>query len=489
MSRVRIRHVNRPAPAPDPPTAEQNPSPPSSTEPRRAPFRLSTEPRSTPAPNGADPRRARSPANAEPRRAPFRLSTEPRHASPANGAEPSSAPSTADAESRRDPSSPEAAPRDVPFEANVVPRRAPSRPGAGPRRANSPGEPRRVSAARGVEQRPSPSPPAASAEPRPAPPPPGGLTPRRVAVFAAAALVAAALAGVAGWGLASVSETTPAPPAGPQHAVLGDVTIDVPGDWTPGAPPKAIGAALPGARAFALTPGLPAQAVVAIGTADRRTLLPGRLERLLDLTPDLARPGALAGRAALVYHVPGTYSPGGVREISVLPTTAGTLLVACAAPAQVDSVADGCARAVRSVRVSGGGVLPASPLLAFRQRLDATVRTLRAQRDSGTSDLHGARTGRGQARAAGRLRDAHAQAAGRLRPLAADAGSRALVRSLIRVGRSYARLARAARRGDRAGYTAARRSALAADRSLRRAVAAQSAPLAPLGPRPGPDRT
>jgi serine/threonine protein kinase len=104
---------------------------------------------------------------------------------------------------------------------------------------------------------------------------------------------------------------------------------------------------------------------------------------------------------------------------------------------------------------------------ALRARQEA-IRGLDAERRAGRSALAEARTPRGQARAAQRLERAHESAAARL----SQAENAPLRSAMEATGAAYAALGRAAERGDRADYRAARRAVGGSETRLQEAIEA-----------------
>jgi hypothetical protein len=156
-------------------------------------------------------------------------------------------------------------------------------------------------------------------------------------------------------------------------------------------------------------------------------------------------------------------------DLTVLPTSAGVLAVACVAPRFAWSAAVGCAAAIKRVNVSGAAIFTPAANLSFRLRLPAVVAALDRARVSDREALRDARTRPGQARIAARLARAHRAAVAAVRPLAADQGAPLLL-ALQATGTAYDRLARAAAHGWPSRYRASRLAVSRADARLTRAL-------------------
>jgi hypothetical protein len=159
-------------------------------------------------------------------------------------------------------------------------------------------------------------------------------------------------------------------------------------------------------------------------------------------------------------------------ELSVVPTTAGLLLVGCTAPAAWTASMTGCAAGV--LRIAGAGAAAPSPELAARWALPGALARLNAARRAGRAALHAARAPHGQARAARRIARAHRAARARLEPLLPPRSRDAIV-ALRRSTSAYDDLARAAAAADPGRYASAGARARRADAALRRALATLAA--------------
>ncbi len=155
-----------------------------------------------------------------------------------------------------------------------------------------------------------------------------------------------------------------------------------------------------------------------------------------------------------------------------MPTTAGSLAVACIAPDAAWSAAEGCAQGLGTATTRNAAPLSPSRTLAFRRRLGPVLERLGARRRELRAQLRGAATRRGQARFATRLGRAHGRALAALSPRTPAAGApRRIATELRRTARSYRRLSVAARRGWPERYRQARVAIGRSDRALARAIA------------------
>ena len=278
---------------------------------------------------------------------------------------------------------------------------------------------------------------------------------------AGAGAVALAAAGLAGWWLGGVWSAPEVAAAPDPIVAIGDVRFGLPAGWTP-VPASEDG------LAFAPAPGLPARALLVSGPAVDRSLIPAALRESLPADLPAPRRTELGGLPAWAYGP----VRGGKRtiEVTVAPTSSGVLAVACSAPPDAWAAALGCADRVHGVALGAGRALAPTPDLGFRQRSRGVLGDLDAERVRGRRALARAGGPRGRAAAARRLAAAHRSAANRLAPLAAGDAAAGAVAALRRAGRGYARLAVAARRGERLRFGNARAAIRAADADLARAL-------------------
>jgi hypothetical protein len=159
----------------------------------------------------------------------------------------------------------------------------------------------------------------------------------------------------------------------------------------------------------------------------------------------------------------------------VAPTSTGVATVACIANrGEGRSVRAACESAASSLELTRGRAYGLGPDASYARRVDTTIARLNGQVRAGKAKLRSARTPVGQARAAGQLAGSYAGAARRLArlevsPAATDIHA-AVVESLRRTASAYTRMSKAAGRGGRAQYNAARVAARAHERSVSRAL-------------------
>jgi hypothetical protein len=275
----------------------------------------------------------------------------------------------------------------------------------------------------------------------------------------AAGVAAVIVAGAAGWLAGGLGDEVAAPPVPfPATATIGPASLAVPASWEPVAAPS-------GTRGFAAAPGLPARVLIAFSPRLDRSLVPPALAA--SIGTDLQRP-----RAAELGGLPAwRYGPVEVgrtmAQVTVAPTTAGTLAVACTAPAATWNVARDCDAGIETVRLTGARALRPAPDLAFRRALPPVLADLDSRRVSGRAALRRRATRRAAAR---ELALAHDAAAAKLSELAVPGPPATLVKALRRDARTYRTFGRATRgRPSHAGARARARVA-AAEAALGRAL-------------------
>jgi hypothetical protein len=216
---------------------------------------------------------------------------------------------------------------------------------------------------------------------------------------------------------------------------------------------------------LAPSPGLPTLAVVTFGPADDRSLVPRALRALMPHTALKPRATSLAGRPAWVYRALDTPRRHLRIDVTVLPTTAGTLAVGCASPVDFRGRSPDCAASVKSISVSGAAMLKPSRSVALAAELPAVAARLDAARADGRAALNRASTPEAQAVATYRLARHHLAAAEELR-LGFGNAANPLMRSLEDSARAYTALGRAATDGVPSRFRAARREVRVAEMKL-----------------------
>jgi hypothetical protein len=317
----------------------------------------------------------------------------------------------------------------------------------------------------------------------------------RQAKAGASCLAALAIAIVAGMGAGrAIAPGQRVEPAAVSVIHAGAATLVVPREWRTVA---SRGTGVPGKTAvFESAPGLPDRVIVTIGPIEDASLVPRALRGLVR---DLGRgphPTSLAGYRAWRYGgLPGRNQED-VVDLTVLPTGAGALGVACISAAWATSAGANCASSIRSVSISHATMFVPSQDLALRLRLARVLPALDRARLRSRSALSSAHTGVGQARSARRLAREHLAAADALRPVAGPQGG-PLLDELSNVAAAYSVLGRAASAGSARRFHAARaavataeaRLALAIDRltphDAREPVVTRPAPSTPRPPATG----
>jgi hypothetical protein len=283
----------------------------------------------------------------------------------------------------------------------------------------------------------------------------------------AAALVLMAAAGAAGFAVGGeLDDDRPETAA----ATAGPLRLAVPADWRRSAP-----AASP-ARLRLADPLVLASdgGRVVTGMATPRASV-ALLERLRAV-PGAGELVALGAIPARRYRAEDALGVAGPMTVFVAPAAGRVATVACLADdaSAARSFLPRCERAAASLRLAEGGSAPATPSARQVTGLRRALRRLNAARSAYRSRLVRTRTPRQQAAAARMLARAHARTARSLRALAlsglAEPGARSAVRALERSTLAYGNAARAAASRRARGYARARRSALAADAALRRAL-------------------
>jgi hypothetical protein len=275
-------------------------------------------------------------------------------------------------------------------------------------------------------------------------------------VAGAAALV---LAAAGGWWLGDTSREEVAAPAPDAVLAVGDLKLGLDPAWVtadsmPGLPVE-------GADTFAPAPGLVGRALLMSGPAADASLIPAALRAELPQALPAARRATMAGLPAWTYGP--LHDEGRTVEVTIAPTTAGVLALACSAPAASWSASLDCANGVHAV--AGGKALAPTGDLGFRLSAGPVMRALDAERVSGRARLSARRPA-----AATALADAHRAAAAELDPFAVAGAPLAAVSALREAARGYDALATAARRRARTRFVVARARVAQSDAALAAAL-------------------
>jgi hypothetical protein len=282
------------------------------------------------------------------------------------------------------------------------------------------------------------------------------------AAFAGAATLALAIG--AGWWLGGASHESAPPTAAPSVVAIGEMKVELESAWVPASATR--GLAVEGAEVFAPAPGLAARAVLVSGPAVDASLVPSSLRPNLPTVLPAPRRATLAGLAAWTY---GPLVDGGRSlEVTVAPTTAGTLAIVCSAPPSGWSAWVDCGNGVLGIDTGSAKALAPAPDLAFRQVAGPVLERLDSQRVAGRERLAEAP----RAAPAAGLARAHREAAAALAPFAAAGATNDAVVALRQVAGAYDTLRAAGERRNRARFIAAREAVRRTEATLAGALAA-----------------
>ena len=252
-----------------------------------------------------------------------------------------------------------------------------------------------------------------------------------------------------------------------REVTAGVATLQVPTEWRTVA--RGTGAAARTTAVLAPSSGSPERVIVTVAPVDDESLMPRALRGLVRDLGEGPRTTRLAGH--LAWHYAGLPGPKGsdVLDVTVLPSSAGTLGVGCVSPLGAASETADCASSIQSVSMRDAAVFVPSPDLALRLTLPDVLTGLDTARVRGRAGLRAAATHDAQARFALRLARAHREAAASLRPVAARAGA-SLLEQLTNTADAYAALARAARAGEASHFRAVRGTVETAEARLDQAI-------------------
>jgi hypothetical protein len=301
---------------------------------------------------------------------------------------------------------------------------------------------------------------------------PGPVTGAGLAVGAAAAtiLVIATLAGH----LTGRQDAPPQPSASKDSSrrpTLGPVRVAVPPEWRrlPVSAARITGIEKQPTEVFDRTPGLSARAVLTVaspGSPISPSLLPKALQDAAERPPGRPTTVRLDRQRAWMYHAVPVRRSNETMEITVLPTTAGLVAIACIEPPGLAFAAAGGCASELGLTLQRGKALRPTDDLGFRLRLGGVVADLDRERVADRASLRRSRTPRAQASAARQLAAAHARAAGALAPFARSDATAKVVASLRAASGGYKALSRSATAYDRAAFAQARRAIDESDRRL-----------------------
>jgi hypothetical protein len=277
-------------------------------------------------------------------------------------------------------------------------------------------------------------------------------------------------AAAVGWLIGGAADPEPVRPA-PTRAVAGldAAQVSVSGSWRRWTGPPVIDG-LDAARTamFEPLPGLPASAVLTVAPARDATLVPAAFKAALKQPPSKPARTTLAGLRAWRYGELATARGADLMDVTLVPTSAGVLALACLRPPSLSAVVEDCADGVERVVLDDARPIAPGPDVAMLQRLPRALADLDTTRVRARRALQQASYPRGQARSAAALSAVHKRTARQLEPFASLGGDSApLVVALEQLGAAYdkLRLAAAARRPPQyaaaAGIVRAREARLA----------------------------
>jgi hypothetical protein len=298
---------------------------------------------------------------------------------------------------------------------------------------------------------------------------------QRIVAILLGVLVVGVLVGLfSGWWAGGQAAAPPpaASPDAPRSAAAGPVRFEVTSDWVP--VPRVPGVdGLPKATA-AFTPAasLRAYAFVTVAPTDDPSLLPQPIRALMPATLPRPKKTELLGLPAWRY---GELSISGDRmlEVTVIPSTAGTMAVACIAPRESWVAALGCAADVRKLELPGDATwLPPAADVAARAAIPGIVRPLDAKRVKLRTRLDAAKTRGAQSRIAGKLSTAYNAAALQLEDVSPGKGPAAAVLGRLKANAvNYGKLGNAAAAGAPRRYKRAKRAVKKSEAQLKAALA------------------
>jgi hypothetical protein len=296
---------------------------------------------------------------------------------------------------------------------------------------------------------------------------------RIVAVLLGVLVVGVIVALASGWWAGGrASEPPTASPDAPRSAAAGPVRFQVTSDWVP--VPRVPGVdGLPATTAaFTPTASLRAYAVVTVAPTDDPSLLPQPLRELMPAKLPQPKKTDLLGLPAWRY---GELSISGDRmlEVTVVPSSVGTMAVACMAPRESWVAALGCADDIRKVDLPKDETwLPPAPDVAAREAIPGIVGGLDAKRVKLRARLKAARTRGAQSRIAAKLSSAYHLAELKLGDTSPGKGAAGAVLARLKANAiNYAKLGNAAAAAAPRRYKKAKRAVKKSEAQLKAALA------------------
>ncbi len=284
-----------------------------------------------------------------------------------------------------------------------------------------------------------------------------------------AALVAAVLAGVAGFLLGGGSSGSGE--AFGDSASAGFVELSFPSDWQRLANPPAI-PGLTFSQPLALVAGSSAPAagqslLAGEVSASGASLLPATFTSALGGALPRAEPVQLGAVQAYRYRGLTVHGLAGPLTLYTVPTAGGVVTLACLSSSSAGAGAQ-CAQIAATLKLSGTTVFGLAPSTQYAASLGHIYGTLQSAAAAGATQLRVASSAAAQATAARQIAAAYSAASSSLAHLSVSPAIRdvnaSLASSLAALARDYTALASAAQAGDEGAYAKAS-SAIGSDRT------------------------
>jgi ATPase family associated with various cellular activities (AAA) len=262
-------------------------------------------------------------------------------------------------------------------------------------------------------------------------------------------------------------------PARPSRIAAGPVQVSLPAGW------REVRAASPGlglANEVTVSPRRDPRAHLTIGTLPPGdpALLPTSVLASLHPVP----PAQITRLGSLSFYRYVTPAGGTGELVYATPTTGGTLVGVCTAPAGDARATTGCEQILGTVRLSSGSILGTAGGASYALALNAVIANLNAARSRIGPQLASAHTAALQATTASQLAAADASAAlavSKLNPGLANAVNTQLAAALRASAGAYGALAQAVRLHDPVGFAGARSGITSAQAAISSALSQLSA--------------
>jgi hypothetical protein len=311
------------------------------------------------------------------------------------------------------------------------------------------------------------------------PPPPGTTTAERRTPLVPIVVGLALLLAIAGFFVGSSGggeeEGGADAPEFANSASAGPLKLSFPQGWREDEAPEVPGLEFQEPIALA-APGAAGAGLVAGQTeGSGPTLLPASFREQIEGELRAGEPVKLGDLEAYRYRDVSAKGFESELTLYAIPHEKGVATVACFAPAaRAREIMPGCEAIAATLELRDSEPVALGPSQAYADALNATLGTLNSQRAAGRTRLRAARLPTGQADAATQVARAYDGAVRQLRrapvPPAAREAHDGIVTALGAAEAAYARLASAARRGDRRRYSLARGAVTRAESGVQRAL-------------------